>query len=281
MGDLQQKGKMRIAGRMRVSGFGVSLLIFLIVTLIARSLIPSLIFSGASLLCTYVAWIWIERINFGKIQAKADFSVIKKLAKSTLPLAISGILFAYLYNAQKYYLGFIGSDEDVAIVTILMLPAMLLNIFFGFFFKGAELTRMAEIYTSGQPEKFYRRITHSLMFIGISFVFFIIGIYFLGLLILSWLYGIDLSEYRLQLILLSLGGVFLALYSLFGAVLIVLRLQNILLLCMASVAAVSGTLMWWLVSSYGLYGAALSNLVIFGPLSILYCCAYYLWKKRR
>ena len=274
MGDLQQKGKMRIAGRMRAAGFGGALIAFAIVSFITHKLIVSLAFAGIAMFLINIAWVWFNRQHFGSIQIKADFKVIKKLTLSTLPIAISTSLFSYMYNAQKYYLGALGSDEDVAIIAILMQPAMLLYLFFSFFFVGAELTKMAEVFTSGQTKQFSRQISKLLVLVGGLSMLFIVCAYIFGLPLLSWLYGIDLSSYKMQFMLLSCGGLFFSVSILLRSVLIVMRMQRIALYCMVAVALVTGLLMWYLVSHYGFTGAAFSNLVIFAPLSIAYYWAY-------
>ena len=274
MGDFQQKGKMRIAGRMRASGFVGALVAFGFAAIITRTLVIPLIFASITIFCVYVVWIWSYRSHFGLKRSKPGLSVVLKLAFNALPIALTSTLSAYLYNAQKYYLGVLGLYDDVAVISILMLPAMVLNMFCVFFFMGAELTRVAEIYARGQTEWFYKRINQQLLFAIALFIPFMASVYFLGIPILSWLYGVDLSPYKSYLIALSSGGVFLALVAVLNSVLIVMRKQKVALLCTITVAIISGAVMWFLVSRQGIQGAAFSNLVIYAPLSVLFYISY-------
>ena len=274
MGDLQQKGKMRIAGRMRATGFASALIAFAIASFTTQTLLLPLAFAGFAICCVNIVWIWVYRSHFGAIRVKIDVIAIKKLAVSTYPIAISSLLFIYLYHAQKYYLGAFGLDEAVAIITILMLPAMLLNLFCIFFFMGAELTYMAGLFTSGQLRRFAIRVNQQLLIVVALCIPFMIFIYFSGIFLLSWLYGVDLSVYKEQLMLLSSGSVFLAIVSVLNAVLIVMRRQKTTMFCMMAVACVTGPAMWFLVSRYGLTGAAFSNLVIFVPMAVLLYVVY-------
>jgi len=279
-GDLQQKGKMRVAGKMLSFSFGGAIIVYTVTAYLTRELIPSLAFSGLVVFFVNVIWIWFYRKHFGKLRQKVDKSDLKKLIKNILPLAVTTVLFAYLYNAQKYFLSAIVSDAAVAIFTILILPMTVFGMISGFFFHGAELTRIAEILESGQIRRFTQRVYRQFLLIAAIFVPYILGIYFLGIPILSWVYNVDLSEYRLYLTILSGVGGFYATTIFLGAVLVVLRRQKAYLCCMGAVAIVTAPLMWILISQYGITGAMISSSIVYVALAATLYVVYRIAKKQ-
>jgi len=275
MGDLQQKGKMRIAGKMQASSFCAVLLAFSIIMFITQTILLALAIAGLVVFCSYIVWIWIYRDHFGAIRVKVDFSTIKKLAWAVLPLLIYGFIVSYLENAQKYYLSAFFSDDAVAIYAILMLPVSLLNLACVSFFLGAITTKTAVILADGQLNRFIKRINIQLLFAVGLFIPFILCVYFFGIPLLSWIYAVDLSPYQKQLMILSFGGIVRAPIFVLAPVLVILRKQKMLLYSVIFVALISGPLMWWLVLQYGISGAVFSNLVIYAPQAVIFYVAYH------
>jgi len=275
MGDLQQKGRMRVAGKMQASVYLSVILVYIVALLITRSMPFSLLLVAVASFFIYITWIWMHRNHFGAIRVKVDLKAIKKLALSVLPLVIAGLLFVYLVNAQKYYLEAFLSRETVAIYAILVLPVSLLMLACIGFFQGAIMTKTASILAAGDKKRFTKRVSIQLLCSLALAVPFMLCVYFLGVPVLSWLYGIDLSPYRTYLIILSLGGTLRLPLSVISPVLIILRKQRALLYSIVISAVIAGPLMWWLVSQYGLYGASFSNIIIFIPQVVL---AYIMYR---
>jgi len=274
MGDLQQKGKMRIAGRMRVCAFCAAFIASAVLIVILRSIIIPLLVSGLTFLCVYISWIWIYRKDFGKIRVKLDVSAIKSLMGTTFPLVLGALMFAFLGNAQKYYLEALDSHEAVAIFTILIMPVNMLNIFYGAFFGGADITKAAELFAAGQLEQFAKRINRQVLFAVALYLVFMICAYFWGIPVLSWLYATELSQYRWEFMLLLFGFISTTVMYAMSAGLLVMRRQKISIACVVAVTVVAGPAMWVLVSRYGLTGAAYSGIVIYVPLAVLLFLAY-------
>ena len=266
MGDLQQKGKMRIAGRMRVCAFFSCLIVFIIVMFITRSLFIPLISSVVTLVLVYIVWIWCYRKHFIRVRVKISPAAIKTLIVSTLPLAISGLCTMFLYNSPKYFLGFIESDEAVAIFTMLAMPLAMLNLLLHSFFAGAEITKTAEVFAGGRPDGLSRRVNKQLLF---SFAF--VAVYNLiilsfGIPILSWFYNTDLTAYRNAFIIMTLScSAYYATLPL-GAALTVMRKQKQQMYMLVSITAVTFPFIWFSIDRYGLTGAALSFVLIYLPL---------------
>jgi len=268
MGDLQQKTKMRVAGRIMVCSFGLNLIVFAFTIFVSGSLIISLISSCIVTFFSYVAWIWFYRNDFGPIRVRYDISAIKILLKKVLPLFFAGLIGSYLYNMQKYYLGFLETDESVATITILLMPGTALQMLCAAIFGGAEMTKTAVIYASGNLKSLSKRINGQLLAAVAISIFFLLCVYIFGLPLLAWLFATELSTYMLELMIVSIGGALFSVNIALGSAAIVMRLQKAHFIITLVVAVIVAPLMWVIVARYGINGAAFTNLAFLAPLSI-------------
>lgn len=280
MGDLQQKGKMRVAGRMMVSAFGLNIVAFVITLFVSGSLIISLISSCAVTLVAFVAWIWLYQNNFGSIRVKYDLAAIKALLRNVMPLFLAGLIISFLYNMQKYYLGFLDSDESVAIITILLMPGTALQMLCASIFGGAEMTKTAEVYASGAIKKLSRRVNRQILLASAISIFFLLCVYTFGLPLLSWLFATDLSAYMQELIIVSIGGALSSVNIALSSVVIVMRMQKAHFVNILAVALVVVPLMLFIVARHGIIGAAFTNLAYLAPLTVVLFVIYRVGIRR-
>jgi len=262
MGDLQQKGNMRIAGRMRVSAFLSGAVVFGIISFMSRSLIFSLISAVVTINIIYTMWIWVYRSQFKKVHVKLNITAIKKLTTSTLPFMIAGIFGTFLIMGQTFFLSFLHTDESVAVFTILMMPLSVLTILANSFFLGAEMTKTAKIYESGQIEHMAKRINKQFLLAVIVSVFTLLCAYLFGIPFLSWLYNIDLSLYMRDFMLLATGSILLMLFPILGAALTVFRKQRAWMIISIVIAVIVAPINWFLVERHEIVGAVFATLNI-------------------
>lgn len=280
LGELQQKGMMRVAGKMKTSALAAALAVASIVLIISNSLVISLIVASIVVIAGYILWIWAYRKNFGDIRVKIDVSAIKKLTMAVLPILVTEFLMVYVGNAQKYYLEAYVSIEIVAIFSFMMLPISLLYLACVGLFQGAIVTKTARILES-DSRRFKQRVNRQLLAaIGLP-VPCLIFVYFFGPQILSWIYATQLLPYRPQLMLLFFGATTRIPVFVLGPVLVILRKQKQVLYGSIVIALTVGPLMWYLVSNYGLQGAAYSNIIILFPQSVMYYVMYRIALHKR
>jgi len=269
MGDLQQKGKMRIAGRIRVCSFVLGFIMFTISLYAVRVINISLVVAGITVFVSYISCIWLYRKHFNRVRVRFDIKSIRKLSTTALPTVMFSFMFYYLYNTPKYFLGFLCSEKSVAITSMLIMPTTLLALVSTTLFMGAEMTKTAEILASGGLAVMKKRINLQLLVaIGLS-ITFILCVFLVGIPLLSIFYGVDLSEFRYEFKLLALGAAsFPVIWSLAAAI-VVLRMQKMNLVCTIIITVFSTPILWVLISRYSLVGAALTNLIVFVPFTIL------------
>jgi len=267
--DLHQKGMVRITGRMRMTGFCAALLAFFLAVILTRDALLSLLLAGVFSLVTYVFWIWIYRERFGPIRIKPDISAIKRLVVTVAPILVITFIQTYLSNAPKLLLGEFNTYETVAVFSFLIFPALLYQMVLNMMLFGAPLPQVSEDYANGQFRRFSKRIHTQLLIVAVVFIPFLAFTYFFGIPLLSWLYDTDLASYKRQLMLLSAGGFFITAGPYIGMLLIIMRKQKAYLYSFIAVGAVSGSILGFLIWQFGIDGAALSNLVVFAPLTVL------------
>jgi len=281
MGELQRKGKMRMAGKMQASVFAGALIAAIAVVFVTNSLIATLATAASVVFAGYIAFIIFYRKHFESIRISFDFSAIKKLTLTVFPIFITGFLFTYLFNAQKYYIDAFVSIEAVAIYGFLLIPVGLLNIASTGFFSGAVATKTAEIFASNQEKLFKKRVRIQLLLALGLFVPFITIAYFWGIPLLSWISGVDLSAYKTVFMILSLGAIARAPDYVITPVLIMLKKQKVMLYASISVAVIAGPTMLLLVLNHGMFGAAFSTFVLFLPRTILLYVIYVVAMRKR
>ena len=97
-----------------------------------------------------------------------------------------------------------------------------------------------------------------------------IGAYLLGIPVLSVLYNTDLSAYKKELLVLLLGGGFLALSGLLATIITIIRFQDSLLAGYVAVAVLACMLSGEAVERYLVMGAAGLYLVLMAVLCLIF-----------
>ena len=269
MTDFHQKGKVRIMGRMRASGFAGVLVAFFITVSITHNVILSLLAAGILLLIIYIMWIWFYRKNFGAVRVKYDFHAIKRLGFAVTPILVLTFAMNFLIAAPSIYLGEFDTIDMVAILAMLLAPAQLFMVLVHALALGSPVPETSDAYTSGELVRFKRRIHAKLLFAFGMAIPFVAFTYFFGVPILSWLYDTDLSPYIRHLVITSVGGIFMTATPIIGLSLIIMQTQKQYMYAYIAVSLITGPLVAVLVWLHGLYGAVFSNLIVFAPMSIL------------
>ena len=269
--DLQQKSKMRVAGRIRATGYLGAMMAFTVTLFTTGALKVSLMLSWVAILNIYIIWIYYYRNHFTDIRSKTNFLTLRSLTSKASYILATSIIATYLANAQKYYLRFFESEEFVIIYAIIVMPSALFHLLCNFIFQGGELTKTAEIFAQNEYSVFLRRVRNQALLIIALYIPFIVSVYLLGIPLIALLYGIDFSEFRTNLLIMSFGGVFFVISSLLSTVLVIMRKQGLILLCSLVCGFFVGPIMLQLVREYGFTGAAYFNVLLYAPSSVILC----------
>ena len=190
-----------------------------------------------------------------------DLNKISVLLKTAFPLCVIAVLSFFVNNAPKYAIDACLTDEIQACFGFVAMPVFVIRLLNNFIYQPL-LVPMAMEWDQRKIKSFIRRIIQqTIMIIGISTVC-LIGAYFLGIPVLSWLYSTDLSEYKEELMILLLGSGFMAESGYQSVVLTVMRCQKDLLWPYCLTAFIAVISLWRIVPIYGTLGAAVCYLTL-------------------
>lgn len=136
------------------------------------------------------------------------------------------LLSTYLVNASKYAINNIGNDEAQAIYGIIIMPATAMTLV-GHYLIQPFLVQLSELYMQKKAKEFQRILLKNsgiLMIVGLIGVILVETI---GIPILELIYNTALSVYKKELVMVILGAVCYAIFTLFMNALVIMHKNRI------------------------------------------------------
>ena len=255
-GLYQQRGRLDIAGKAMTLRLGTTILFFLTGLLILKNLLIVLIFITCFtgiLLVVFTRWSY--KLFERAVEKRYSFYNVLGIIKICFPLFLGSFLSFYIGNAPKYAIDGVLNDELQACYGFIAMPVFVIGLLNNFVF-NPMIYKMSVLWDKGKKNEFLKKfIIQVMIVIGITLVC-IVGAYLVGIPILSFLYNTDLSLYKYELLILLLGGGFLALSGLFVTVITIIRFQNSLMFGYIIVSILAYTLSKIAVEQYSIRGAA-------------------------
>lgn len=179
------------------------------------------------------------------------------LAKECFPLAISLFLMNIVINMSKYGIEAVGNDTIQGYYSMIFMPAQVINLCSQFLFKP-YLNQYSGLLSQKKTADFFSLLKKQMLLVGGLTLVCCVAAYFLGVPVLGFLYGKDLSRMEVPLTLVILGGGIFADCQLFYYILVILRRQKAILGIYAGAALLSAFLTLALIDSWGIMGAVLA-----------------------
>ena len=246
-GRLQQQGRLDIAAKILAIRSAVFMIGFAVFYLLTKNLILTCAVNAAItlVLCILLNKPFMEQgdgtaeqtepsllFRFGKVEQKEP-SPLFRLLMECLPLCLTMVTYMYLGNAPKYIVDGLVSDEVQTRFNIVIMPAFVGSLLCSFIFNPV-LKRIGDLWQGGEIGTL-RKITRKLALVPVAVdVALLLGGWFLGIPILSAVYGVELADYRLTLMIFLLASGAVAMLNLFVALLTAMRKQKHLLLAYAA-----------------------------------------------
>lgn len=183
------------------------------------------------------------------------------LMRVCFPVCAANFLSFYLINAPKYAIDAAMNETAQAQYNFIAMPVFVIQLL-GMFVYQPVLVRMTLSWNSADKKGFLRdflRITAGLLMIA---ALCLGGAYVLGIPVLSALYATDLSALKPELLLILIGGVFLAMNGFYSAVLTLMREQNRIPVMYLAGTVLSLILTPRFVGIRGIMGAVISFVLI-------------------
>lgn len=278
-GEFQKEDRIDISGKSEFYRVFFSILVLVIAVAVSKNLILSLIIMNVvayGMIVLLDISIAVKRVS---VRMTGDMKRLWELVKMCIPLAVSTFLSTYIINSSKLSVDRVLGDEAQLYYTAVFIPNMVINLFSGIIFKPMQ-TAMAVNYYEKKYKNFWHIISKMILIItGFTFVCEV-GAYILGIPVLSWLYGVNLKEYKLTLLLLLLCGGVNAINIIFYYVLAIMRKQKYMTILYIIVCLVSFLIMDTMTGRMGLMGASLGYLILVSLLAAL-LLVYIIIQTRR
>jgi O-antigen/teichoic acid export membrane protein len=282
-GLYQQKERLDLAGRFLSLRAGSAIIIFAIIVFATHNLIAGCLSMCVVAFCILILFSGRHTWQF-IIDEQKDKSANKLLRKiwhifiQSLPIFLNGFLLNYIFNIPKNAID-VGISSGIlqggsqTIYNILFMPAFVVNLMFIFF--RPQITRMAVYYTEGNIRKMLIiAFKIGLILISATSMMCLLGVT-IGIPVLGFLYGKNLSNYRVAFAVILVGGGISTLATLLDNLLTIIRYQyfNIIAYTISSLFTLGITS--YMIKAEGILGAALaflfSMLVLLLVLILLFC----------
>ena len=255
-GAFQQNGRLDVAGKAFFFRSLVTTVVFIAALVLSKSL------SATCIITIIISAIALVGLNLPPAKqllappGRFDVRDMFRLLGSCLPLFAGAFLAMYLSNAPKFGLDAYMVKDFQAYYSALFMPALVINLLSAFVFRPL-LTRLAVDWIKRETSVFLGTIVKGLLWVGVASAGVAVLAFFLGVPVLSFLFGLDLSPYRAELMVLVLGGAFNAASIVVYYGLVVMRMQVFVLAGYGCAAAFAYVLGGNLVQAFGIMDASL------------------------
>lgn len=281
-GLFQQQGRLDVAGKAMFFRVLTSTLAFLAALYLTKDLVVTTTIAIAVAAVGFLLFDVLVSRQFVKEKYSFQFIPLRRLLITCFPLFIGAFLLLYIYNAPKYALSDYMPPEYLTYFNALFILTYIINLFSGFVLKPI-LNTLADSWLNREFKRFSGIILKlSLALVGFTVLVIAAG-YFMGLPVLSWLYSLDLSPYRTELIVLLAGGGLSAISVVLYYAATVMRKQKWTLFIYIAVSVAAMIVSPMAVQKMGLLGASLIYLALMVFMTLLFICmnAYFIHKVKQ
>lgn len=282
LGMYQKEGRLDVASKIMSFRLILTIIFFSILIILTYDLLFSLIM--AILFTSILLFIFIVAtkkivVNQSNKNTRKDMKKVFILLQQCFPLFFAAFLSFYIGNAPKYAIDAQLNDTLQACYGFISMPVFVIGLLNNFIFNPL-LRDFSYLWQNHKLKKFIKNIIRQCFIIAVITIICIIGAYICGIPVLSLLYNTDLSNYKLELIILLLGGGFLGLIGFLTAIITIMRCQKVLVVCYAIIAILICFLSPVCVSQLGILGATLIYLASMIMLAIIFSFIVFLNVKR-
>lgn len=280
--ELQLQKKLDIAGIDLLVRNVIEILVFVIFDIITKNIYLSF---GMMLVSSICMFLLLDFIHVKKI-VKIDFSNkvenVKSIIKECIPLGLSTLISMYVINAVKYAIDGINNNTMQTYFNVLYMPTFVINLVSILIMKPF-LKPFGEYWNNKEYNKFIKIIFILIGLLLAATVVIELGCALIGIPILNMVFAIDLTEHKIELLILILSGFFYAASTIIFYALGTIRKQKGTIVVYSITAIIGYFLSKYLVSKYQILGATIASTIIMFSLllgmSIMFAIGYNKAKK--
>ena len=266
--EFQINKRLDIAGKSMVLRNILAIITFAIFDIITHNIIVACTFMTIANLVVFIAYDVKQIKQFNKEKIIIKFKEAKEIIKDCMPMAIAGVLNVYVINAVKYAIDSKGDNTMQTYFNIIYMPTFVINLVSIFIIKPF-LKTFGDYWNGGEHQKLFATLLKIIGALVAITVIIELGCYILGIPVLSWFYGVDISLYKMELMILIISGLLYAICNLLFNMLGTIRKQSYVSIVYILTSLIAFILPPFLVNKYNMMGAVLANLLIMLILCIL------------
>lgn len=283
-GIIQKRNELYKVGLSMTIKAVLSIILFLVVDILTQNLILSclsIVLSNTIIMCTY-DYNNIKKIGIAKekFNGKAN-KVIFLTGFFTFLLAFLSI---YVINIPRYTINNILTDDLQTIFGIIIMPATFMGLL-GQFIIQPFLVKIKDLVQRNDYSSLSKMVIKITCAIIVLSIIILVIAYFLAIPVLEFIYGINLSNYKIAFMIILFGAVFYSLTVIFSAILVAMR-KTLSQAIIYIIVSILGTLVSYpLVRELNISGASITYLITMFSLcisfiTIIYINLYYVKRKR-
>ncbi len=265
----QKNNRLDVAARGMTLRMFFTILIFVGSLIVSNDLMFTLMISTVSTIGLLCGFVYLTYGVFKEDSKCFRWANVVDLLKICFPLCAGAFLSFYIGNAPKYAIDAVLNDELQACYGFISMPVFVIGLLNNFIF-NPMIYRMSILWSKRDIKVFVKKIVRQIGILAGITIGCLTGAYLLGIPVLSWLYNTDLAPYKIELLIILLGGGFLGVSGLLNSVITIIRYQNKLMWgysCVSVLAYITSTP---IVAKYGMMGAA----IIYAVLMFILCCIF-------
>lgn len=279
-GRLQQKDKLYLAGLSQAVRCGLAFIVFTVVLFVTRDLVWAsrgmAIGAGVSFILLTLPLALFETDKSLPLSLRG----VGEVFVQCFPLFIALFLYNLIDSMPKFAMEGVLTYDNQLYYNAMYFPAHAILMAVGFVYKP-QLVRLAGIWADPDKHKRFDLIVLA-MFAVIAVITGIMALFmgWIGIPIMSFLYGIDFEQYRsLVYVMVCTGGICAAIDFLYQ-IIILLREQQAVTRLYLIACAFSLPVALLLINFSGLAGAVVASVVIMAMLLVLLLSEYLVLRKR-
>ena len=277
-GRFQQVGRLDVASKTNLFRTVIAMAGCMISLVITHNLAISMTVWVVLALVTFLISSVLVSPEFGTIEFKFNWDKIKRLYVDCLPLFLGYFLLLYVGNAPKYAIDACMSSVDQACYNFIFMPVFAVGLFANFIFNPI-LVKLSYHWDSRKFKPFKRIVVRQVfVIIGIT-LFAMLVAATIGCPVLGWLYNADLSSYKIDLVILMVGGGMLAMVNFLTVVVTVMREQKFLMMGYVAAAVAALLSANKAVGTFGIRGATVLYTVLMTITTVFFAAVFTYFLK--
>lgn len=247
-----------------------SLVAFFVVDIITKNVIASSLMIVLMNTLVLIIYDIPNILKFVDIKQNIRKEKVFRIFKTGFFIFAISFLGLYIMNAPKYAIDDYLNEHIQAIYGIIIMPATVIGLFAQFIIHP-YLNTIVDFYENKKIKEIKKIETKIILVIIALGVICIAGAYLLGIPVLEFIYGLELSEYRINLVVIILGSTLSVVGTIYSSILTTIRktfIQFIIYCIVTVVAMISSYLFTYY---FQINGATAAYFIIMALQFLLYC----------